>query len=95
MFVQVLKVLDLAEREFTDHQGVKQRFYSKGFLLQADFGQFYAEAIQETALSLDKAEIKPGMCGFARVYFSAREYSAQNGTARYSNDVTLAQLSIV
>lgn len=95
MFVQVLKVLDLAEREFTDHQGVKQRFYSKGFLLQADFGQFYAEAVQETALSLDKADIKAGMCGFARVYFSSREYNTQNGAARYSNDVTISQLSIV
>lgn len=95
MFVQVLKVLDLAQREYTDNQGVKQQFYSKGFLLHAEFGQFYAEAVQETALSLDKAEIKQGMCGFARVYFSAREYNAQNGTVRYSNDVTLAQLSIV
>lgn len=95
MFVQVLRVLDLATREYTDNQGVKQQFYSKGFLLHADFGQFYAEAVQETALSLDKAKIEAGMCGFARVYFSAREYNTQNGTARYSNDVTLSQLSIV
>ena len=95
MFVQVLKVLDLAQREYTDNQGVKQQFYSKGFLLLADFGLFYAEAVQETALSLDKAKIEAGACGFARVYFTAREYNAQNGTARYSNDVTLAQLNIV
>lgn len=95
MFVQVLKVLDLATREYTDNQGVKQQFYSKGFLLHADFGQFYAEAVQETALSLDKAEIKAGMCGFARVYFSAREYNTQSNTVRFSNDVTIAQLSIV
>lgn len=95
MFVQIANVLPMQSHEYTDRQGQTQVFRSKGFLLQTEDGQVYAEAVQDTAISLEEKTIEVGMCAFARLSFSARTYKTSQGEERVSNEVTIQKLTLI
>lgn len=95
MLVQIIKVWALEAREYIDRQGQKQVFKSKGFTVRVGEGTFYAEAIGDNAEALDKLDIHPQDNAFIQVSLRAREYKAQSGVERVSNEVTIQQMYMV
>lgn len=95
MLVQIIKVWALEAREYTDRQGQRQVFKSKGFTLRMGEGTFYAEAVGDNAEALDKLDIHPQDTAFVQVSLRAREYKAQSGVERVSNEVTIQQMYMV
>lgn len=95
MLVKIIKVMPQASREYTDRQGQKQVFKSKGFILNAGDGTFYAEAVQETATALEELGIKEGDCAFVQLSYVAREYKDSQGISRYANEITLRQMLMI
>lgn len=95
MLVQIIKVWALEAHEYTDRLGQKQIFNSKGFTMRMGEGTFYAEAIGDTAKELDKLDIHPQDTAFVQVSLRAREYKAQSGVERVTNEVTIQQMWMV
>lgn len=95
MLVQIIKVWALEAREYTDRQGQKQVFKSKGFTVRVGEGTFYAEAIGDNAEALEKLDIHPQDTAFVQVSLRAREYKAQSGIERVTNEVTIQQMYMV
>lgn len=95
MLVKIVKVWALEAHEYTDRNGQKQVFNSKGFTMQMGEGLFYAEAVGDNAKALDKLDIHPQDTAFVQVSLRAREYKSQNGTERVSNEITIQQMYMV
>lgn len=95
MLVQIIKVWALEAHEYTDRQGQKQVFKSKGFTVRMGEGTFYAEAVGDNAEALDKLDIHPQDTAFVQISLRAREYKSQNGTERVSNEVTIQQMYMI
>lgn len=95
MLVQIMKVWALEAHEYTDRNGQNQVFNSKGFTMRIGEGSFYAEAVGDNAKALDKLDIHPQDTAFVQVSLRAREYKAQNGAERVSNEVTIQQMYMV
>lgn len=95
MLVQIMKVWALEAHEYTDRQGQKQVFKSKGFTMRVGEGTFYAEAIGDNAEALDKLDIHPQDTAFVQVSLRAREYKTQSGIERVTNEVTIQQMYMV
>lgn len=90
-----MKVWALEAHEYTDRQGQKQVFKSKGFTMRVGEGTFYAEAIGDNAEALDKLDIHPQDTAFVQVSLRAREYKTQSGIERVTNEVTIQQMYMV
>ena len=95
MLVQIVKVWALEAHEYTDRNGKNQVFKSKGFTMQMGEGSFYAEAVGDNAVALDKLDIKDQDTAFVQVSLRAREYKLQNGRERVSNEITIQQMYMV
>lgn len=95
MLVQIIKVWALEAHEYTDRNGKKQVFKSKGFTMRTGEGSFYAEAVGDNAECLDNLDIHPQDTAFVQVSLRAREYKLQNGTERVSNEVTIQQMYMI
>lgn len=95
MVARIIKVFPLNSREYTDRNGQKAVFKSKGFIINAGEGNIYAEAVQETATSIEELNVQEGEAAFIQLQYVAREYKDGNGVTRYSNEVTLRQLLVI
>lgn len=95
MVVKIIEVLPMAERAYTDRQGRADVFKSKGFILQHSTGQFYVEAVQKDAESLDAMDIKNGDCAFVSFRVVCRSYKTAQGETRYSNEITLNTMILI
>lgn len=95
MVAKVIKVFPITSREYTDRMGQKQVFKSKGFIIYAGEGNIYAEAVQETATTLEELNIQEGEPVFVQLSYVAREYKDSNGLTRYSNEVTIRQMLVI
>lgn len=95
MVAKVIKVFPLNSKEYTDRQGQKAVFKSKGFIINAGEGNIYAEAIQETATAIEELNVQEREAVFLQLQHVAREYKDGNGLTRYSNEVTIRQLLVV
>lgn len=95
MVAKIIKVWALEAHEYTDRNGRNQVFKSKGFTLQTSDGTFYAEVVGDNAEDIDKLDIHPQDRAFVQVSLRAREYKAQNGTERVSNEVTIQQMYMI
>lgn len=95
MVAKIIKVWALEAHEYTDRNGRNQVFKSKGFTLQTSDGTFYAEVVGDNAEAIDKLDIHPQDTAFVQVSIRAREYKAQNGTERVSNEVTIQQMYMI
>lgn len=95
MVARIIKVFPLNSREYTDRQGQKQVFKSKGFIINAGEGTIYAEAVQETATSIEELNVQEGDIAFIQLQHVAREYKDGNGVTRYSNEATLRQMLLI
>lgn len=95
MVVKIIKVWALEAHEYTDRNGKNQVFKSKGFTMQTGEGTFYAEAVGDNAEALDKLDIHPQDAAFVQVSLRAREYKAQSGIERVTNEVTIQQMYMI
>lgn len=95
MVAKIIKVWALEAHEYTDRNGKNQVFYSKGFTLQTGEGTFYAEVVGDNAKEIEKLDIKAQDAAFVQVSLRAREYKAQNGADRVSNEVTIQQMYMI
>lgn len=92
MVVKIVKVLPLSTRNYTDRQGQEKVFKSKGFILHDGKSSFYAEAVQETAESIEALNPKSGEVVCAHLTCRAREFTTDSAEVRYSNDITISNM---
>jgi len=95
MVAKIIKVFPLNSREYTDRNGQKAIFKSKGFIINAGEGNIYAEAVQDTATVIEELNVQEGEAVFIQLQHVARDYKDSNGLTRYSNEVTIRQLLVV
>lgn len=95
MVAKIIKMFPLNSREYTDRNGQKAVFKSKGFIIYAGEGNIYAEAVQDTATAIEELNVQEGDVVFIQLQHVAREYKDGNGVTRYSNEVTIRQLLLV
>lgn len=94
MVYRIIKVEKLSTHNYTDRQGKPAIWKTKGFLLSDGRNNFYAEAQQSMAESLETLALKSGELVVCHVKFNAREYET-NGVKRYSNEVIIDSLMII
>lgn len=92
MILKIDKVFPLVAREYTDRDGRKQVFKSKGFVLRDDRNYYYAEAVQEWAEHWENNPIKEGTTVKTTLKCNARQYKDAQGVVRYSNEISIANI---
>lgn len=92
MVVKVIKVFPISRREYTDRQNQQQVFKSKGYVLHDGVSSFFAEAIQETAESVEVLGVLEGDVVAIGIRCVARTYTTKESEVRYSNEITLTHM---
>lgn len=87
--------MPMAKRAYTDRQGRADVFKTKGFVLQHSSGEFYVEAVQKDAETLEGMDIKVGDCAFVSFRVVCRSYKTAQGETRYSNEITLNTMVLI
>ncbi len=83
----------LTEREFTDTQGMPQKFASMGFLLSHGGTRVYAEMVQEQAHACPQL---PRNCYYvANLSVRARKWQDAQGADRYENRIVINSLTVL
>lgn len=95
MVVKIVSVMPMAQRAYTDRQGRADVFKTKGFILQHSSGEFYVEAVQKDAETLEAMDIKNGDCAFVSFRVVCRSYKTAQGDTRYSNEITLNTMILI
>lgn len=95
MFVQIIQVFPLISRDYTDRQGNRQQFLSKGLLVETGHGTLFVEGVQEIATQIEKLQLKEKDCCLLQIGSVARSYKTSSGEERYSNEVTIKRITIV
>lgn len=88
--VQILEQFPLAERQYTDLNGVQKVFASRGFKLSDGIDTFFAEAVGDYARSLTQLDVNV----FHRVQGSwqCRDYNGSDGSIRHQNNFTINKI---
>lgn len=94
MVYRIIKVAALQVHNYTDKQGNPATWKSKGFILSDGRNNFYGEAQQAVAESLETLALKGGEVVVGHIRFNAREYEV-NGVKRYSNEAIIESLMII
>lgn len=95
MVAKIVKVFPMNKRDYTDRQGQQQVFKSKGFVLHDGRSSYYAEAVQETAESIDALPLKDGDVVSVHMTCAAREYKTSADVVRYSNEYTISNMMML
>lgn len=95
MVVRINEVRPIEAHEYTDRQGQKQVFKSKGFILQVSEGSIYTEAFGDLAEGLDRLEIKNGDCALVQISCNARTYTTKEGVERVTNEFTITKMTML
>ena len=89
--VKIIAVHQYAERTYTDKNGESKIWKTKGFILRQGSSQIYAEANGNVAEALKDFRPNDNLY-IAYLTFKVREYNSNDGTVRFSNEVTLDKL---
>lgn len=95
MVVKIVKVYPMNKRDYTDRQGQPQVFKSKGFILHDGRSSYYAEAVQDTAESIDALPLKESDVVSVHMTCTAREYKTGAGEVRFSNEITITNMMML
>ena len=84
--MKIQKLLPIQDRQYTDQQGQPRVFTSMGFVLTDGVDTIYAEATGDYARSL-VGHLNEGDMVRAQLSMSVRDWTDQQGQARYENRV--------
>jgi len=91
-FVQIIQSFPFQEREYTDRNGQKQVFASRGFILTDGIDHFYAEMTGDYARSMKDVYPDTTILHRVQMVMSTREYKDKEGDSRFSNDIRIVKL---
>lgn len=83
--------MPISEREYTDRQGAKNIFVSRGMLVSDGIDTYYAELIGDNARRADIAE---GLTAVMQMTCTARQWEDKNHVKRYSNEITINKIGL-
>lgn len=89
--VKIVTVHPYVERTYTDKNGESKVWKSKGFTIRHGSSQIYAEANGNVAEALKDFQPTDNLY-IAYLTFKVREFNANDGSVRYSNEVSLDKL---
>ena len=91
LIVKIIRQGALQEREYTNKQGVTEKFASMPFVLQHGSDTYYCEMVQEQARKQGKLD--PNYYYVATLSSQARAWQDQSGAERYETRITLNRIS--
>lgn len=92
MTAKVIIVYPLVEREYTNREGKKAVFKSKGLIVHNGRSSIYAEALQEEADEIEKFNLQVGEMVIVHLRCNVRNYTDSKGDNRVTNDITITHL---
>lgn len=92
MVAKVIIVYPLCEREYTNREGKKAIFKSKGLGIHNGRSSIYAEALQEEADEVERMNLQVGEMVSVHLRCNVRSYTDSNGANRVTNDITITNL---
>ena len=93
VIAKVINVNPMTSRTYTDEKGQEQTIISKGFVLQTPHDKFYAEAIGEHAVKLDKQEFYTDSLYACSVSINCKPAKTQNGETFMRNNLVLRSIN--
>lgn len=92
MVAKVIVVYPLVEREYTNREGKKAIFKSKGLGIHNGRSSIYAEALQEEADEVERMNLQVGEMVSVHLRCNVRSYTDSKGDNRVTNDITITNL---
>lgn len=92
MVAKVIIVYPLVEREYTNREGKKAIFKSKGLGIHNGRSSIYAEALQEEADEMERLNLQVGEIVSVHLRCNVRSYTDSQGNSRVTNDITITNL---
>lgn len=92
MVAKVIVVYPLIEREYTNREGKKAIFKSKGLGIHNGRSSIYAEALQEEAEEVERMNLEVGEMVSIHLRCNVRGYTDSQNNNRVTNDITITNL---
>lgn len=93
IIVRIKEELPLTEREFTNRNGMVEKFASKGLILQSGGETIYCELLQENARNC--GNLDKNFYYKAQLQVNARDWEDSNHQRRWENRIIVKSLAIL